>query len=58
MPLTTLGALLTILQNKLGASDVEADVLLYGSQNDIQQKKTHDRQEQYIQTTSLICNLD
>ena len=56
--LTTLGALLTILQNKLGASDVEADVLLYGSQNDIQQKKTHDRQEQYIQTTSLICNLD
>ena len=38
MPQTTIGALLTILQNKLGASDVEANVLLYGSQTDIHQK--------------------
>jgi hypothetical protein len=36
-------ALLTILHNKLASSDKDSDVLLFGSQNDIQVKKTDDR---------------
>jgi hypothetical protein len=52
-----LGALLTILQNKVATNSNDSDVLLFGSDIQIHHKKTDDRQESYTHTDNLICTI-